>query len=100
MFSSRLFCALIVAGTATVVNADTENSGSLVKVVPADDVEWGYLNPLRGVLSPGAADLWGDRTTDSATGMLVRFKQGFESPPHIHNITFGLVTARRGWRLR
>lgn len=88
MFSSRLFCALMVAGTATVVNADTENSGSLVKVVPADDVEWGYLNPLRGVLSPGAADLWGDRTTDSATGMLVRFKQGFESPPHIHNITY------------
>ncbi|MDR9827059.1 DUF4437 domain-containing protein [Vibrio sp. FNV 38] len=62
------------------------------KVVAADDIEWGYLNPLRGVLSPGAADLWGDRTTDTATGMLVRFNKGFESPPHIHNITYrGIV---------
>lgn len=62
------------------------------KVIAADDIEWGYLNPLRGALSPGAADLWGDRTTDSATGMLVRFNKGFESPPHIHNITYrGIV---------
>ncbi|MCG7554827.1 DUF4437 domain-containing protein [Pseudoalteromonas sp. Of11M-6] len=58
------------------------------KVVSADDITWGYLNPLRGELSPGAANLWGDRTKDTATGMLVRFKKGFESPPHIHNITY------------
>ena len=58
------------------------------KVVAVDDIEWGYLNPLRGELSPGAADLWGDRTEDTATGMLVRFRKGFESPPHIHNITY------------
>ncbi|EKO3803681.1 TPA: DUF4437 domain-containing protein [Vibrio harveyi] len=51
-----------------------------------------YLNPLRGVLSLGAANLWGDRTTGTATGMLVRFNKGFESPPHIHNITYrGIV---------
>jgi mannose-6-phosphate isomerase-like protein (cupin superfamily) len=62
------------------------------KVVAAEEINWGYLNPLRGVLSPGAADLWGDRTTDTATGMLVRFNKGFESPPHIHNITYrGIV---------
>lgn len=62
------------------------------KVVASDDIKWGYLNPLRGALSPGAADLWGNRTTDSATGMLVRFNKGFESPPHIHNITYrGIV---------
>ena len=59
-----------------------------LKVVSADDITWGYLNPLRGELSPGAANLWGDRTKDTATGMLVRFKKGFESPPHIHNITY------------
>ncbi|MGY0592058.1 MAG: DUF4437 domain-containing protein, partial [Paraglaciecola chathamensis] len=36
--------------------------------------------------------LWGNRTTDTATGMLVRFNKGFESPPHIHNITYrGIV---------
>ncbi len=44
------------------------------KVIAAKDVEWGYLNPARGDQSPGAADLWGDRTKDTATGMLVRFR--------------------------
>ncbi len=34
-----------------------------------------------------AADLWGDRTKDTATGMLVKFQKGFSSPPHIHNVT-------------
>ncbi|KID55812.1 hypothetical protein JF50_15770 [Pseudoalteromonas luteoviolacea] len=58
------------------------------KVVTTEHLEWGYLNPLRGKLSPGAVNLWGDRTKNSATGMLVRFKKGFESPPHIHNITY------------
>lgn len=58
------------------------------KVVTAEEVQWGLLNPLRGKLSPGAADLWGDRTTDKPTGMLVRFNKGFSSPPHIHNITY------------
>lgn len=62
------------------------------KLVVAKDIKWGYLNPLRGALSPGAVDLWGDRTTDTATGMLVRFNKGFSSPPHIHNITYrGIV---------
>lgn len=62
------------------------------KIVAASDISWGYLNPLRGEKSPRAADLWGDRTQDTATGMLVRFKKGFESPPHIHNITYrGIV---------
>lgn len=61
-------------------------------VVTADEVKWGYLNPLRGENSPGAADLWGDRSIDTATGMLVRFKKGFASPPHIHNISYrGIV---------
>mgnify|MGYP003677578011 CR=1 FL=1 len=34
------------------------------QVVTADEVKWGYLNPLRGENSPGAADLWGDRNND------------------------------------
>ncbi|MFD2167476.1 DUF4437 domain-containing protein [Thalassotalea euphylliae] len=57
-------------------------------VISAEQVQWGYLNPLRGDKSPGAADLWGDRTKDTATGMLVRFNKGFSSPPHIHNISY------------
>tara|TARA_Y100001001_G_scaffold164820_1_gene199242 strand:- start:18 stop:845 length:828 start_codon:yes stop_codon:yes gene_type:complete len=88
MVSRRVVSIIILASTATVANADNHDTGSLVNVTSAEEVEWGYLNPLRGVLSPGAADLWGDRTSGSATGMLVRFKKGFESPPHIHNITY------------
>ncbi|MES9991589.1 MAG: DUF4437 domain-containing protein [Candidatus Thiodiazotropha sp.] len=57
-------------------------------VISADNIEWGLLNPLRGDASPRAADLWGDRTKDMATGMLVKFNKGFSSPPHIHNITY------------
>jgi len=61
-------------------------------VVSSDEVNWGYLNPLRGDKSPGAAELWGDRTKNVATGMLVKFKKGFSSPPHVHNITYrGIV---------
>lgn len=64
------------------------SSNSTSEVVAIDDIKWGHLNPLRGKASPGAADLWGDRTKDGETGMLVRFKKGFSSPPHIHNITY------------
>ncbi|MDE1465345.1 DUF4437 domain-containing protein [Spartinivicinus poritis] len=60
--------------------------------IATGNIKWGLLNPLRGDASPRAADLWGDRTKDMATGMLVKFKQGFSSPPHIHNITYrGIV---------
>lgn len=76
----------------SLVSGFTFAAQNNVKVITTDEIKWGYLNPLRGVLSPGAADLWGDRTANVATGMLVRFKKGFESPPHIHNITYrGIV---------
>ncbi|WP_028115932.1 DUF4437 domain-containing protein [Ferrimonas senticii] len=58
------------------------------RVIAADDINWGMLNPARGEASPKAADLWGDRTKDMATGMLVKFQKGFSSPPHIHNISY------------
>jgi len=57
-------------------------------IIVTDNIKWGLLNPLRGDASPRAADLWGDRTKDMATGMLVKFKKGFSSPPHIHNISY------------
>lgn len=85
-FSSAMVLSTSFVGTAAFA-AQTAS-----KVVAANDIEWGYLNPLRGNKSPGAADLWGDRTKNTATGMLVRFNKGFESPPHIHNITYrGIV---------
>jgi len=85
-FSSAMVLSTSLVGKAALA-AQTAS-----KVVAANDIEWGYLNPLRGNKSPGAADLWGDRTKNTATGMLVRFNKGFESPPHIHNITYrGIV---------
>lgn len=52
------------------------------------EIEWSPLNPLRGDKSPQAGQLWGDRTTQGPSGFLVKFVDGFESPPHIHNVTY------------
>ncbi|EMI22966.1 hypothetical protein RMSM_00076 [Rhodopirellula maiorica SM1] len=69
----------------------TESTSDLVLV---SDVEWTPLNPARGDASPQAATLWGDRAGTEATGFLVKFVDGFSSPPHIHNITYrGVVIA-------
>ncbi len=63
-------------------------AATTLTVVPYEQVDWGALNPARGTAGPRAADLWGDRTSTSATGFLVRFAEGFSSPPHIHNTTY------------
>ncbi|HBT35046.1 MAG TPA: hypothetical protein DEB52_03035 [Hyphomonas sp.] len=57
-------------------------------IVPVSAVEWGPLNPARGDASPRAGTLWGDRTSAGESGFLVQFKEGFSSPPHIHNVTY------------
>jgi len=62
--------------------------GSDVTVITPTDARWTPLNPARGDAGPKAADVWGDRTDDVATGFLVRFAEGFSSPPHIHNTTY------------
>ncbi|MGI9227203.1 MAG: DUF4437 domain-containing protein, partial [Gammaproteobacteria bacterium] len=52
------------------------------------DVKWTPLNPARGKLGPKAGYLWGDRAGVGPSGFLVKFVDGFSSPPHIHNITY------------
>ncbi|GAA6205957.1 DUF4437 domain-containing protein [Thalassotalea sp. SU-HH00458] len=91
MFSiSRFLLSFIVFYISFFSFANNQNKNSEVK--SSEDINWGYLNPLRGDKSPGAADLWGDRTKNVATGMLVKFNKGFSSPPHIHNISYrGIV---------
>ncbi len=84
---------LVAFALLTVVNASaqtpiTDHTKSINEVVTADQVEWGWLNPLRGDKSPAAGRLWGDRTKNEPAGFLVKFKKGFSSPPHIHNITY------------
>lgn len=58
------------------------------KVLLASDVKWKPLNPARGDKGPKAGSLWGDFTDSGSSGFLVKFVDGFSSPPHIHNITY------------
>lgn len=63
-----------------------------VEVRPAEALEWAALNPARGDKSPQAANVWGDRQAEGPTGFLVKFVDGFSSPPHIHNVSYrGIV---------
>ena len=80
---NRLFLTFLLGFLSIPTSLASE-----VTVISTDKIDWGLLNPLRGDASPRAADLWGDRTQDEATGLLVKFKQGFSSPPHSHNITY------------
>lgn len=88
---------LLIGGCASMdaTHQDASGAGHLgpdLRVVTTSDVQWGALNPARGEAGPRAGDLWGDRTGRSATGFLVRFGEGFSSPPHIHNVTYrGIV---------
>jgi len=68
--------------------ADGHSTAELVKRA---DVKFIPLNPLRGDLSPKSGKLWGDIRSDVPAGMLVTFADGFQSPPHIHNITYRAV---------
>lgn len=83
--------ALIAIGVLLALNTNIAVASDLKKradVVLGSEIQWGDLNPARGDASPRAANLWGDRTKDGATGFLVKFKDGFSSPPHIHNVTY------------
>ncbi|MDP0491656.1 MAG: DUF4437 domain-containing protein [Verrucomicrobiota bacterium JB023] len=88
---------LLTLGSLHLRSLAAEGEGGRVKqssepVSLNEDVPWSPLNPARGDESPQAANLWGDRGEDGATGFLVRFKDGFSSPPHIHNVTYrGIV---------
>ncbi|MEN0061101.1 MAG: DUF4437 domain-containing protein [Myxococcota bacterium] len=63
-------------------------------VLLSSDVQWEALNPARGDQSPMAGTLWGDRNGTEATGFLLKPVDGFESPPHIHNVTYRGVVLR------
>lgn len=65
-----------------------------IQILPAREAEWDQLNPARGDASPRAATLWGDRSGSGPTGFLLRFKDGFSSPPHIHNVSYRAVVLR------
>lgn len=63
-------------------------------LVEESEVKWEKLNPARGDKSPLAATLWGDRNGKEATGFLFNPVDGFQSPPHIHNVSYRGVVIR------
>jgi hypothetical protein len=58
------------------------------EIVLSSEVPYIPLNPARGDASPRSGKLWGNIRMNEPAGMLVKFSDGFESPPHIHNITY------------
>jgi len=78
----------VSAGAGCASAPDVSRGVSGADIVPVSAVEWGPLNPARGDASPRAGTLWGDRTSAGDSGFLVQFKEGFSSPPHIHNVTY------------
>jgi len=84
--SATVSCAS--SGGEAAATSSHVATGTSARVLQVSDVDWGALNPARGDASPRAATLWGDRTESGPSGFLVRFADGFSSPPHIHNVTY------------
>lgn len=78
--------AITTAMVTTVARAEP-----VTEVVARSEIKFQPLNPLRGDASPKAGVLWGDIKKDGTTGTLIKFADGFSSPPHIHNITYRAV---------
>ncbi len=83
----------VCAGCSSSPTPSTQTEAPhALSVLHYEDVDWTPLNPARGDNSPRAGTLWGDRSADVATGFLVQFRDGFSSPPHIHNVSYrGIV---------
>ncbi|MDF1737894.1 MAG: DUF4437 domain-containing protein [Verrucomicrobiales bacterium] len=84
-----LVLAVLLTGRSHWLDAaDPPESKTSEKMLLTSDVEWTPLNPARGDQGPKAGTLWGDRAGAPQTGFLVKFADGFSSPPHIHNVTY------------
>ncbi|MFW2372620.1 MAG: DUF4437 domain-containing protein [Gammaproteobacteria bacterium] len=97
----RSLLTLTLAGVVTIACASSPGLSDSTapqqaaepgsELVLQSEVEWEQLNPARGDKSPKAGTLWGNRKSAVPTGFLVKFEDGFSSPPHIHNITYRAV---------
>ena len=91
----RTFSFIALALTAC---ASSQVAPTTVRTTPtvvlASEANWEPLNPARGDKSPMAATLWGDRNGTAATGFLFHPVDGFESPPHAHNVSYRGVVIR------
>lgn len=61
------------------------------KIGLGKDITFIPLNPARGDKAPQAGAIYGNIRENVATGYIGKFKDGFSSPPHIHNITYRAI---------
>ncbi len=87
MLLTSLFTSIVDAQTSE----PTSNLQQRVQVITPDQITYQPLNPVRGNASPQAGVLWGDIRQNVPSGVLLKFADGFSSPPHIHNITYRAV---------
>ncbi len=91
--STHVFVLVAIALAVTFVgsNQAAAEGHTTTELVKRSDVKFIPLNPARGDLSPKSGKLWGNIRKAEPSGMLVTFADGFQSPPHIHNITYRAV---------
>jgi len=89
--SMRIATFVPAALALSLCMAGVANADPTVELVPRSEVDFQPLNPLRGAASPQAGMLWGDIKADVPSGFVVKFRDGFASPPHIHNLTYRAV---------
>lgn len=90
--NKKIVQSFLMTGIIILCTVFPAASAPTSNVVFKSDVEWTYLNPARGDKAPMAGTLWGDRNGTEATGFLLKPTDGFESPPHIHNVSYrGIV---------
>lgn len=87
---TAFFCFSLVQTAQPLIAAENEQR----QVVLKSEANWTYLNPARGDLAPSAATLWGDRNSNVSTGFLLKPSDNFQSPPHIHNVSYRGVVIR------
>lgn len=84
--------SIVIVAAMFVASAQAKSQGSVpIDLIERSEVTFVPLNPARGKKGPQAGVLWGDIRQDVPSGMLVKFVDGFASPPHIHNITYRAV---------
>lgn len=82
---------VLAACSGNEANESSQSTLESVQVISPNDVDYQPLNPARGDASPQAGVLWGDIRENVPSGVILRFADGFSSPPHIHNITYRAV---------
>ncbi len=85
-------CASLLVASVSIAQAQAAEP--TYEVVLNSEVEWTHLNPKRGDLAPKAGTLWGDRNGTEPTGYLLKPPVDFQSPPHIHNVSYRAVVIR------